>query len=106
MGTCPTVRGKVTGSLPPGTASPNSTSARAGPVCTPRYHASTIAGTCSASHGIASGRPFISTATVGFPAALLAGIVLLAIAAPVLGEGLVTAIQAGLEESRRIALGN
>jgi hypothetical protein len=32
--------------------------------------------------------------------------VLLAIAAPVIGDGLVAAMQAGLEESRRIALGN
>ena len=50
--------------------------------------------------------PALNLFAVGFPAALLAGMVLLAIAAPIIGEGLVAAMQAGLEESRRIALGN
>lgn len=54
---------------------------------------------------LARSAPALNLFAVGFPAALLAGIVLLAIAAPVLGEGLVTAIQAGLEESRRLAMG-
>ena len=49
--------------------------------------------------------PALNLFAVGFPAALLAGIVLLAIAAPVMGDGIVAAIQAGLEESRRIATG-
>ena len=49
--------------------------------------------------------PQLNLFAVGFPAALLAGIVLLAIAAPVMGDGIIGAIQAGLEESRRIANG-
>jgi flagellar biosynthesis protein FliR len=49
--------------------------------------------------------PALNLFAVGFPAALLAGLVLLAIAAPVIGEGLIAAMQAGLEQSRRIALG-
>lgn len=49
--------------------------------------------------------PALNLFAVGFPAALLAGMVLLAIASPVIGEGIIVAIQAGLDESRRIALG-
>ena len=33
----------------------------------PQCHASTIAGTFSASHGTESGRPFINTTTIGLP---------------------------------------
>jgi flagellar biosynthetic protein FliR len=36
---------------------------------------------------------------------LLAGLVLLAMAAPVMGEGIIAALQLGLEESRRLAFG-
>ena len=49
--------------------------------------------------------PQLNLFAVGFPAALLAGIVLLAIAAPVLGEGINTALGAGLDEARRLTLG-
>lgn len=49
--------------------------------------------------------PALNLFAVGFPAALLAGFVLLAIAAPVIGEGLTAAMQAGLDEARAIALG-
>jgi flagellar biosynthetic protein FliR len=49
--------------------------------------------------------PALNLFAVGFPAAVLAGLVLLAIAAPVIGEGLVAAMQSGLEEARRISLG-
>jgi len=49
--------------------------------------------------------PQLNLFAVGFPAALLAGMVLLAIASPVMGDGIIVAIQAGLDESRRIALG-
>lgn len=49
--------------------------------------------------------PALNLFAVGFPAALLSGIVLLAIAAPVIGDGIIGAIQLGLEESRRIAGG-
>ena len=54
---------------------------------------------------LARSAPQLNLFAVGFPAALLAGIVLLAIAAPVMGEGLIAAIRLGLEESRRIAVG-
>ncbi len=54
---------------------------------------------------LARSAPQLNLFSVGLPAALLAGIVLLAIAAPVMGEGIIAAIQQGLEESRRIALG-
>jgi flagellar biosynthesis protein FliR len=50
--------------------------------------------------------PALNLFAVGFPAALLAGLVLLAIASPIIGEGLVAAMQAGLEQARTIALGN
>lgn len=49
--------------------------------------------------------PALNLFAVGFPAALLAGLVLIAIAAPVIGEGLIAAMQLGLEEARRISLG-
>ncbi len=49
--------------------------------------------------------PTLNLFAVGFPAALLAGLVLLAIAAPVIGEGLIEAMRLGLEQARRIALG-
>jgi flagellar biosynthetic protein FliR len=54
---------------------------------------------------LARSAPTLNLFAVGFPATLLAGLVLLAIAAPVMGEGIVGAIQAGLEESRRLAMG-
>ncbi len=54
---------------------------------------------------LARSAPQLNLFSVGLPAALLAGIVLLAIAAPVIGEGIVAVLQQGLEESRRIALG-
>jgi flagellar biosynthetic protein FliR len=49
--------------------------------------------------------PALNLFAVGFPAAMLAGMVLLAIASPIIGDGIIAAIQAGLEESRRIATG-
>ena len=54
---------------------------------------------------LARSAPALNLFAVGFPATLLAGLVLLAIAAPAMGEGIVGAIQAGLEESRRLAMG-
>ena len=54
---------------------------------------------------LARSAPQLNLFAVGFPAALLAGIVLLAIAAPVIGEGINAAIGAGLDEARRLALG-
>ena len=52
---------------------------------------------------LARSAPQLNLFAVGFPAALLAGIVLLAIAAPVLGDGLVWAIRQGLEQSQHLA---
>ena len=54
---------------------------------------------------LARSAPQLNLFAVGFPAALLAGIVLLALAAPVLGEGINAAISAGLDQARRLALG-
>lgn len=54
---------------------------------------------------LARSAPQLNLFAVGFPAAILAGIVLLAMAAPVLGEAIIGALQLGLEESRRLALG-
>jgi len=54
---------------------------------------------------LARSAPQLNLFSVGLPAALLAGIVLLAIAAPVMGESIIAVLQQGLEESRRIALG-
>lgn len=54
---------------------------------------------------LARSAPQLNLFAVGFPAALLAGIVLLAIAAPVIGEGIMGAIDLGLEQSQRIAVG-
>ena len=55
---------------------------------------------------LARSAPQLNLFAVGFPATLFAGLVLLAISAPVLGEGLVGAIQLGLEQSRAVALGH
>lgn len=54
---------------------------------------------------LARSAPALNLFAVGLPAALLAGLVLLAIAAPVIGEGIIGVIQLGLEEARRVALG-
>jgi len=53
---------------------------------------------------LARSAPQLNLFAVGFPAALLAGIVLLAIAAPVLGDGLIWAIRSGLEQSQLLAI--
>jgi flagellar biosynthetic protein FliR len=54
---------------------------------------------------LARSAPQLNLFAVGFPAALLAGIVLLAIAAPVIGDGIAGAINLGLEQSRLMAGG-
>jgi flagellar biosynthetic protein FliR len=54
---------------------------------------------------LARSAPALNLFAVGLPAALLAGIVLLAIAAPVMGEGIIAVITSGLEEARRLAAG-
>jgi flagellar biosynthesis protein FliR len=54
---------------------------------------------------LARSAPQLNLFSVGLPAALLAGIVLLAVAAPVLSEAIVGVLQQGLDEARRIAAG-
>ena len=52
---------------------------------------------------LARSAPALNLFAVGLPAALLAGLVLLAISAPVLADGMVTSLQAGLATAERIA---
>lgn len=54
---------------------------------------------------LARSAPQLNLFSVGLPAALLAGIILLAIAAPVMGESIIAVMRQGLEEARRLALG-
>jgi flagellar biosynthetic protein FliR len=54
---------------------------------------------------LARSAPSLNLFAVGFPAALLSGLVLLAMAAPVMGDGIVAVIQQGLEQARLMALG-
>ncbi len=54
---------------------------------------------------LARSAPAMNLFSVGLPATLLAGIILLAIAAPAIGEGIVAAIERGLDEARAIAAG-
>ena len=72
MGTWPSRRGNVTGSLPPGLTSPKTTSATAGPACTPGNQACRIAGASPTMFSSASGRPLKSTTANGLPVALIA----------------------------------
>ncbi|KKC25099.1 flagellar biosynthetic protein FliR [Sphingomonas sp. SRS2] len=54
---------------------------------------------------LARSAPQMNIFSVGLPATLMAGLVLLAIAAPVMGDGVTAALQRGLAEARQIALG-
>jgi flagellar biosynthetic protein FliR len=54
---------------------------------------------------LARSAPQLNLFSVGLPAALLAGIILLAIAAPVMGDGIVGVLQQGLDQARRLAIG-
>ena len=54
---------------------------------------------------LARSAPALNLFAVGFPAALLAGLVLMAMAAPVMGEGIIAALEQGLQESLRLAGG-
>src|ERR1700729_1229454 len=65
MGICPTSRGNDIGSLPLGLTFPNRRSATASPPSVPGYQDSSSAGALSASQGMVSGRPFMSTTTYG-----------------------------------------
>jgi flagellar biosynthetic protein FliR len=49
--------------------------------------------------------PAMNLFAVGLPATLLAGLVLMAIAAPSMGDGIIASINSGLAEARRIAAG-
>ena len=54
---------------------------------------------------LARSAPALNLFAVGLPAAALAGVVLLAIAAPVIGESILAVIQQGLEQARALARG-
>jgi len=54
---------------------------------------------------LARSAPAMNLFSVGLPATILAGVVLLAIAAPAIGDGIATAIERGLELSRGLAAG-
>jgi len=54
---------------------------------------------------LARSAPQLNLFAVGLPAALLAGIVLLALAAPVIGQGILAALNQGLDEAARVAAG-
>ena len=55
---------------------------------------------------LARSAPAMNLFSVGLPATLLAGLILLAIAAPSIGEGITNAIQRGLDEAHAIARGH
>jgi flagellar biosynthetic protein FliR len=54
---------------------------------------------------LARSAPQLNLFSVGLPAALLAGIVLLAMAAPVMSDAIIAVLHQGLEEAQRLALG-
>ena len=54
---------------------------------------------------ISRAAPSMNLFAVGLPATLLAGLILLAIAAPTMGEGITASIQRGLDQAAAIALG-
>jgi len=55
---------------------------------------------------LARSAPAMNLFAVGLPATLLAGVILLAIAAPSIGEGITVAIQRGLDEAHAISTGH
>jgi flagellar biosynthetic protein FliR len=55
---------------------------------------------------LARSAPSMNLFSVGLPATLLAGLVLLAIAAPGIGEGITASIERGLDEARVLAAGH
>jgi flagellar biosynthetic protein FliR len=54
---------------------------------------------------LARSAPQMNIFSVGLPATLMAGLVLLAIATPAMGDGIAAALQRGLAEARQLALG-
>jgi flagellar biosynthetic protein FliR len=53
---------------------------------------------------LARSAPAMNLFAVGLPATLLAGLILLAIGAPAIGEGIMTSIERGLDEARALSL--
>jgi flagellar biosynthetic protein FliR len=54
---------------------------------------------------LARSAPAMNLFAVGLPATLLAGLILLAISAPAIGEGITNTIQRGLDQAHQIAMG-
>ena len=54
---------------------------------------------------LARAAPSLNLFAVGMPVAMMAGLVLLAIAAPIMAEGMTVALKSGLEQARAIAEG-
>ncbi|BBD01931.1 MULTISPECIES: flagellar biosynthetic protein FliR [Sphingobium] len=54
---------------------------------------------------LARAAPSLNLFAVGMPVAMMAGIILLAIAAPIMAEGITVSLKAGLEEAQSIAEG-
>ena len=54
---------------------------------------------------LARSAPSLNLFAVGMPVALLAGLILLAIAAPIMGQGIADALRQGLDQAQTIAEG-
>ena len=54
---------------------------------------------------LARSAPSLNLFAVGMPVAVMAGLVLLAVAAPIMGEGLVASLKAGLDQAQSLAEG-
>ena len=54
---------------------------------------------------LARAAPSLNLFAVGMPMAMMAGLVLLAIAAPIMAEGMTAALKAGLEQARTVSEG-
>ncbi len=50
--------------------------------------------------------PALNLFAVGMPVALMAGLILLAVTAPIMGEGIAAALKAGLDQAQTIAEGH
>ncbi|MET0249908.1 MAG: flagellar biosynthetic protein FliR [Sphingobium sp.] len=55
---------------------------------------------------LARAAPSLNLFAVGMPVALMTGLILLAIAAPVMGEGIAASLKAGLEQARAVSEGH
>jgi len=54
---------------------------------------------------LARSAPSLNLFAVGMPVALFSGLILLAIAAPVMGQGITDALRAGLDHAQQLAEG-